>query len=93
MHPETDPFDLGDGLTAFRAGPQRFYVDLVAEVAWYMEQGPRWAERGEDALAIVRDRIREAHGVVLNHSQADAYLHALNLAYRDLKKKQADALN
>lgn len=92
MHPETD-LDLGDGLTAFRAGTQVFRVDLVAEVAWYMEQGPRWAERGEDALAIVRERIHAAHGVELNHSQADAYLHALNKAYRDLKKKQADELN
>lgn len=89
----TEDQDIGDGLTRFRAGEQVFHVDLVAEVAWYMQEGPTWAEKGIDSLAIVQERVLRTYGVRLNHSQADAYLHALNRAYRDLKKKQADELS
>ncbi len=93
MHPECD-LDIGDGLTTFRAGESVFRTDLVREVRWYMEEGPRLAEAGGmAALDAVRARVHHEHGVDLNHSQADAYLHALNRAYRELKKKQHEELS
>lgn len=83
--------DLGSGLTTFLAEGQMFHVDLVKEVRWYMEEGPKF--EGMAALNAVQDRISHYHKVQLNDSQADAYLHALNLAYRDLKKKQHEELS
>jgi hypothetical protein len=78
-------------LTTFRAGDDEFRVDLVKEVRWYMEEGPKF--EGMAALDAVRDRLANCHKVWLNDTQADAYLHALNTAYRDLKKKQHEELS
>ncbi len=83
--------DLGSGGVTFLAGGQMFSVDLVGEVRWYMEESPKF--KGLEALDAVKERALKLYGVELNYSQADAYLHALDVAYRDLKKKQHDELS
>ena len=84
----SEPIDLGDGLTVFRAGITAFRVDLWAWAEWY--DGYRAPEGAGpyDHLHAVRAKLKRETGAELNVSQADDFLHKVLEVCANLKKKQ-----
>lgn len=85
--------DLGDGLTAFRAGPHIFRVDILDWLDWWASYAAPADASPYAHLEAAKQRLAEQVGVTLNRSQIDAFLSEITLEIARVKKKQRDALS
>jgi hypothetical protein len=91
-----EPHDLGDGLTAFRAGQETFSLDIVGFYRWY---GSLFAQEkkptANDIIDAVKATVAKWCGVQLNDRQADDLIHAVEVeqarirSFREAQLQQA----
>lgn len=85
-------FAISDGLTPLRiqreSGIADIRFDLVSWVVWYTERAEEFADDPLGSLALVVEKFRQEHGVLLNDTQADEFLVFVLTRYQEIKKKQ-----